>query len=71
MMGHYIKQQTKFYENEFSKISNLTILDPDPDAKFKHKLNSECYQKMIQNIVKKYQNTPKSHPTNQRKKNNV
>lgn len=43
----YIKQRTKHYENEFSKISNLTVLDPDPDCKFKHELNSECYQKMI------------------------
>ena len=25
----YAKQRIKYYENEFSKISNLTILDPD------------------------------------------
>jgi hypothetical protein len=55
VMEHYIKQRTTHYENEFSKISNLTILDPDPDFKFKHKLDSDCYQKMIQNIIKKYQ----------------
>lgn len=55
VMELYIKQRTKHYENEFSKTSNLTILDPDPDCKFKHKLDSECYQKVIQNIVKKYQ----------------
>ena len=55
VIEHYIKQRTKYYEDEFSNISNLTILDPDPDSKFKHKLESECYQKMIQNIVRKYQ----------------
>lgn len=55
VIEHYIKQRTKYYESEFSKISNLTILDPDPDCKFKHKLDSECYQKTIQSIVKKYQ----------------
>lgn len=55
VMEQYVKQRTKYYENEFSKISNLTVLDPDPDCKFKHELNSECYKKMIQSIVKKYQ----------------
>lgn len=55
VMEHYIKQRTTHYENEFSKISNLTILDPDPDSKFKHRLDSECYQKVIQQVIKKYQ----------------
>lgn len=55
VLEYYMKQRTKHYENEFSKISNLTILDPDLDCKFKHKFDSECYQKMILNIVKKYQ----------------
>jgi hypothetical protein len=55
VMEDYIKQRTTHYENEFSKISNLTILDPDPDCKFKHKLDSECYQKVIQQVIIKYQ----------------
>ena len=51
----YIKQRTKYYENEFSKIRNLTILDPDPGSKWKHTFISECYQQTIQEIIKKYQ----------------
>jgi hypothetical protein len=55
VMENYIGQRTKHYKNEFSRIRNLTVLDPDPDCKFKHKFNSECYQKVIQTTVKKYQ----------------
>ena len=51
----YVKQRTQYYENEFSKIRNLTILDPDPDSKWKHTFVSECYQQTIQKIIKKYQ----------------
>jgi hypothetical protein len=57
IMEIYIKKRIKFYENEFSKISNLTILDPDPDCKFKHELKSECYQNMIHSLIQKYQNS--------------
>jgi hypothetical protein len=55
VMEHYIGQRTKHYKNEFSRISNLTVLDPDPNSKFKHKFNSECYQKVIRTKIEKYQ----------------
>lgn len=48
----YTKQQMKHYEKEFSKISNVTVLDPDP--KWKHKFSSRCYQTAMQSIIKKY-----------------
>lgn len=55
VMENYIGQRIKHYKNEFSRISNLTVLDPDPDSKFKHKFNSECYQKVIRTKIEKYQ----------------
>lgn len=54
VMEAYIKQRIKHYENEFSRISNLTVLDPDPGSNWKHEFNSECYQKEIQTLVKRF-----------------
>ena len=48
----YTKQRTQYYEREFDRISNVTILDPDP--KWRHKFNSRCYQGAVQAIVGKY-----------------
>lgn len=48
----YTKQRMKYYEKEFSKISNVTVLDPDP--KWKHRFSSSCYQAAVQMITKKY-----------------
>ncbi len=48
----YTKQRMKHYEKEFSKISNVTVLDPDP--KWKHRFSSSCYQAAVQMITKKY-----------------
>ncbi|MGH2612294.1 MAG: hypothetical protein ACRDFB_04515 [Rhabdochlamydiaceae bacterium] len=48
----YTKQRMKHYEKEFSKIRNVTVLDPDP--KWKHRFSSSCYQAAVQMITKKY-----------------
>jgi hypothetical protein len=48
----YTKQRMKHYAKEFSKISNVTILDPDP--KWKHRFSNSCYQAAVQMITKKY-----------------
>jgi hypothetical protein len=48
----YTKQRIKYYEKEFSKISNITVLDPDP--KWKHRFSNSCYQAAVQMITKKY-----------------
>jgi hypothetical protein len=52
LMQEYAKQRTQHYENEFAKMQNLTILDPDPGSKFKHKFSSDCYQEVVKAIVK-------------------
>jgi glutamate formiminotransferase len=51
----YKKERIKHYEKEFTKINNVTILDPDSDSRWKHEFKSDCYQKTIKSLVKKYQ----------------
>lgn len=51
----YTKSRENHYEREFSKISHITILDPDPGSDWKHEFGSECYQSTILAIIKKYQ----------------
>lgn len=46
--------RVKHYQDMFSKIENLTILDPDPDSRWKHEFASDCYQKTICQIIQKY-----------------
>lgn len=48
----YTKQRMKYYEKEFSKINNVTVLDPDP--KLKHKFESSCYQAAVEEKINKY-----------------
>jgi hypothetical protein len=55
VIDSYTKKRLKHYEAELSKISNLTILDPDPDKTWKHEFKSDCYQKIVQGLVKRYQ----------------
>ncbi len=50
----YIEERIKQYQNELERISNLTILDPDPGSQWKHEFISACYQKVVQEIVQKY-----------------
>lgn len=58
IMNAFIAKATTYYEKEFFAIRNLTILDHDPDSKWEHAFKSNCYQRAMQTIVKKYQ---KSH----------
>lgn len=51
----YTQKRMRFYKKEFSRISNVTVLDPDPDSRWKHKFSSFCYQSQIHEIIKKYQ----------------
>ena len=48
----YAKQRAQEYQEKFSKISNVTVLDPDP--KLRHKFESSCYQEMVQEKINKY-----------------
>ncbi len=51
----YAQERTKYYVQEFSKLNNITILDPDPKYSFEHSFDSECYQTVIYEVIKKYQ----------------
>lgn len=55
LLNTFIAERTTYYEKEFFAIKNVTILDPDPDSKWKHAFKSECYQNEMKAIVKKYQ----------------
>lgn len=51
----FIEGRTKHYKDLLSRIANLTILDPDPDSRWKHKFMSDCYQTVVQKIINIYQ----------------
>lgn len=51
----YAKERIHYYEQEFLKLSNITVLDPDPICSWQHGFENKCYQKVIQSIIKKYQ----------------
>lgn len=47
----FIKKRERHYEQEFSKINHITILDPDPDSNWKHEFISNCYQVKIKERI--------------------
>lgn len=51
----FVKQRISHYEKLMEKVSNITILDPDPTCHFEHQFFSECYQKEVKNIIERYQ----------------
>lgn len=53
----YTQQRCRYYEREFAKICNVTVLDPDPGYIWEHRFNSACYQSIIGDIVRRYQPT--------------
>ena len=50
----FAEGRAKHYQNMFAQINNLTILDPDPDKRWKHEFASVCYQTAVQQIIQKY-----------------
>ncbi len=54
VIENYTQKRCRYYEKELAKISNVTILDPDPGYPFQHAFESKCYQMIVQNLVKKY-----------------
>jgi hypothetical protein len=50
----FMKQRISHYENLMEKISNITILDPDPSCYVEHQFCRECYQKEVRRLVEKY-----------------
>lgn len=50
----FMKQRINHYEGLMKKISNITILDPDPNCYVEHQFCRECYQKEVKRLVEKY-----------------
>ena len=50
----FAEAKTRHYRDMFSKINNLTILDPDPGSRWKHEFASDCYQNTVRQIIQKY-----------------
>ena len=50
----FAEAKGKHYHDMFSKINNLTILDPDPGSRWKHEFASDCYQNTVRQIIQKY-----------------
>ena len=50
----FMRQRMSHYESLMKKISNITILDPDPSCYVEHQFCRKCYQKEVKRLVKKY-----------------
>jgi hypothetical protein len=50
----FAEGRVKHYQDLFARINNLTILDPDPDSRWKHEFASACYQSAVQRTIQKY-----------------
>jgi hypothetical protein len=51
----YLKKCVRYYEDVFLQLSNVTVLDPDPDSRWKHRFDSICYQVVLEKTIQKYQ----------------
>ena len=58
VIKNYTDQRIQYYQNELSRINNLTILAPDPDSHWKHRFSSDCYQTTIGKIIRRYRKNP-------------
>lgn len=50
----YTEEKIRQYQDEFRRINNLTILDPDPKSRWNHEFFSDSFQMAIQEIVQRY-----------------
>ncbi|GAB4229615.1 MAG: hypothetical protein Tsb0021_07440 [Chlamydiales bacterium] len=53
----FVQQRISHYENLMKKISNITILDPDPNCYVEHQFRIECYQKEVKKLIEKYRSS--------------
>lgn len=53
----FMKQRISHYESLMEKISNVTILDPDPSCYVEHQFRKDCYQKVVKKLVDKYRSS--------------
>jgi hypothetical protein len=54
VLTKFAEGRVRHYQEMFARIENLTILDPDPDSRWKHEFASDCYQKTASQIIQKY-----------------
>jgi hypothetical protein len=55
----YAKTRVTHYAQEFLKIGNVTVLDPDTVSFIGHEFSGPCYQAAIHSIIEKYQKVKK------------
>lgn len=53
VMEAYIKVRSRYYENEFDMMRNITIVDPSY-VSWEHGFANDCYQKIVAEIVHRY-----------------
>ncbi len=63
----FMKQRISHYESLMKKISNITILDPDPNCYVEHQFSRECYQKEVKRLVEKYKGSSLSAKIEEKK----
>jgi hypothetical protein len=55
VLQKYVQGRIDHYKKELARMSNITILDPDPGKLLKHRFSSKCYQDVVRSIILKYQ----------------
>jgi hypothetical protein len=40
----YANERVHYYEQEFEKLANVTVLDPDFGCNWQHGFDNKCYQ---------------------------
>lgn len=53
------KQRKSYYEKEFAKLVNVTVLDRSQDATWghwEHTFEVPCYQRVLKDLIKRFQN---------------
>jgi hypothetical protein len=54
VIQNFENQRGKYYQEQLKMIENVTILDPSPSLE--HSFCINCYQKVIESLIKDYKN---------------
>ena len=52
ILEKFTKDRSRYYRNEFEKISNVTVIDSE--SLWEHSFNNKSYQKIVRTIIKEY-----------------
>lgn len=55
VLQKYVQGRIDHYKKELARMSNVTVLDPDPGKLLKHRFSSKCYQDVVRSLILKYQ----------------